>query len=433
MLILTLLIIAAAIYLMVRRVDVRLVLLGAGLLMALLAGRPLIIADTFTRAMVATMVAPICAAMGFAMVMTATGCDRHLVHLLLGPVRRAPLLILPGGVLVAYFVNMAISSQTSTAAALGPILVPLLLASGYSPTVAGAALVLGASFGGDLLSPGSHEVQAIAGLTSLSAPELTTRIIPASIAGALVATLAFTSLNWRRDAERSQVNEAEPVPPADDFRVKPLRAVIPLVPITLLLLAYGGMPWLAWLVAIPEAPDWKALANALPVVRAMLIGCAVAAVICWRDVLLLTKSFFDGMGAAYAGIISLTITAQCFGAGITAVGLSEVLLDAATTSGSLNLLAAGFPWALASLSGSGSGPVFAFAETFLTQMDSSDQTVKLATLACFGGAFGRTMSPVAAVVIYTSGLVNVSPVVLVRKLLPGLLAGASVAMLLAVR
>jgi DcuC family C4-dicarboxylate transporter len=69
------------------------------------------------------------------------------------------------------------------------------------------------------------------------------------------------------------------------------------------------------------------------------------------------------MGAAYGSIISLTITAQCFGAGIAAVGLSEQLLHAAQKTGSLNLLAAGFPWTLATLSGSGSGPVLAFAET----------------------------------------------------------------------
>src|SRR5215213_2076488 len=132
MLVLTLLIIAAAVYGMARGADVRLVLLGAGLAMALLARDPLVITDTFTRAMVAGMVAPICAAMGFAMVMTATGCDRHLVHLLLRPVRRARGLVLPVGIAAAYVVNMAISSQTSTAAALGPILVPLLLAGGYS-------------------------------------------------------------------------------------------------------------------------------------------------------------------------------------------------------------------------------------------------------------------------------------------------------------
>ena len=89
MLLIALLIISGAVYLMIRRVEVRLVLFGAGLLMATVAGKPLAAFDTFTRAMVAGMVAPICAAMGFAAVLSATGCDRHLVHMLLAPIRRA--------------------------------------------------------------------------------------------------------------------------------------------------------------------------------------------------------------------------------------------------------------------------------------------------------------------------------------------------------
>src|SRR5262245_18624543 len=89
-------IVAATVSVIVRRVEVRLVLLGAGLLMALAAGKPLAVFDTFTKGMVAGLVAPICAAMGFAAVLSATQCDRHLVHLLLVPLRRARWLVLPG-------------------------------------------------------------------------------------------------------------------------------------------------------------------------------------------------------------------------------------------------------------------------------------------------------------------------------------------------
>ena len=434
MLLLTLLILAVTVYLMVRRVEVRLVLLGAGLLLALLAGKPLLIADTFARAMVAGMVAPICAAMGFAMVIKETGCDKHLVHLLLTPLRRARFLMLPGGILVAYLVNMAVSSQTSTAAALGPILVPLLLASGFAPTVAGAALLLGASFGGDLLNPGAQDVQAVAAVANLSASALSARIIPASLAGMLTATVVFTLLNGRPVAEISENTAPDPAPPTEEaFRINPFYALIPLVPVALLLLGYGGVSWLRWLVEVPPAPEWKPLANALPVVRAMLLGCVLAAAVCYRELPRITRSLFEGMGAAYGSIISLTITAQCFGAGIAAVGLSETLLHTAERTGALKPLAAGFPWALAVLSGSGSGPILAFAQTFLTQLHGGQEGVSLAALACFGGAFGRTMSPVAAVVVYTSGLVGFSPVLLIRKLLPALLAGAAVALLLALR
>src|SRR5437763_89024 len=161
MLVLSLLILAAAIYLMARRVEVRLVLLGAGLVLASLAGKPLAILDEFTRGMVAAMVAPICAAMGFAAALRATGCDAELVHLLLAPVRRFHWLVLPGGLLAAYLVNVAVPSQTSTAAALGSILLPLMLAAGIRPEIAGAVLILGASFGGDLLNPGAQDVQAL--------------------------------------------------------------------------------------------------------------------------------------------------------------------------------------------------------------------------------------------------------------------------------
>lgn len=434
MLILAGLIIVAAIALMAKRVDVRLVLLGSGLAMAVLAGTPLVIADTFTRGMVTAMVAPICASMGFAALMNATGCDRHLVHALLAPVRRFTWLVVPGGILAAYFVNMAVPSQASTAAALGPILVPLYLASGRTAAVAGAALVLGASFGGDLLNPGAQDIQAVAGVSGLPAAELSARIIPASLAGIVMATLVFTLLNARREAVPGETAAIVPTPVDEPvMRVNPLKAAIPLIPITLLLAAYAGWNPLAWLVAPPPGDEWRPLAGALPVVRAMLIGALVGLVVTWREVMRVTKAFFDGMGLAYASIISLTITAQCFGAGIAAVGLADALLRAAMASNALVPLSVGFPWGLSLLSGSGSGPILAFAQTFLTQIGADDAPVTLAAVACFGGAFGRTMSPVSAVVVYSSGLVGESPLTVIRHLLPALMAGAAVAIGVALR
>jgi len=74
------------------------------------------------------------------------------------------------------------------------ILAPLMAAAGVGPEVAGAALVLGASFGGDLLNPGAQDVQTLAGVTGLSAPAISARVIPAGIAGALVAAIVFAVL-----------------------------------------------------------------------------------------------------------------------------------------------------------------------------------------------------------------------------------------------
>ena len=419
---LSLIVVAAAVHFMVRRYEVRLVLLAAGLVLGLIAGRPLLLFDTFTRAMVAGMVGPICAAMGFAAVVSATGCDKHLVHLLLMPIRRVRPLMLPGGVLVAYLVNMAVSSQTSTAAAIGPILVPLLLAAGFSKEVAGAALLLGSSFGGDLLNPGAQDVVAIASVASVAAPELSARVIPASVAGAFTAALAFAFLNRRRDA----APEPDASPGGEEFQVSILHALVPVVPIVLLLLAYGGFSPLAFVIETPPGDEWKPFSGSLPIVRAMLIGVMLVLAVAHRDIQRLTRTMFTGIGEAYGTIISLTITAQCFGAGVAAVGLSAKLLETARAFGFLALLAASFPWALSLLSGSGSGPILTFAQTFLPGLGPGDDAVRLAALACFGGAFGRTMSPVAAVVVYCSGLVAVSPIALIRRLAPAILAGAIV-------
>ena len=439
MLFVAIVIIAAAVYLMARRVEVRLVLLGAGLLLATFAGKPLVLFDTFTAAMVATMVAPICAAMGFAAVLAATGCDRHLVHLLLAPMRRARWLLVPGGMFAAYLVNIAIPSQTSTAAALGPVLVPLLRAGGIGPEVAGAALILGASFGGDLLHPAAQDVVAVSGVTGLSATALRARVVPASAAGALVAFLVFSLLNRRpRSAAgeesvpgvAAETGEGQPQP--SPLRLNPLKALLPLVPIALLLLAATGWGPLQWLLRVPEGADGERLRGALPVVRAMLLGTFLAALVGWREVQQVMRSLFEGMGAAYGSIISLTISAQCFGAGVAAIGVSSALIGLLGGSGFLaRLLAVVFPWMLAALSGSGSGPILTFAQTFLTHLDARYDPVTLAAIACLAGAFGRTMSPVAAVVVYSSGLVGVSPLVLVRRLLPALLAGAATALTVA--
>jgi DcuC family C4-dicarboxylate transporter len=93
----------------------------------------------------------------------------------------------------------------------------------------------------------------------------------------------------------------------------------------------------------------------------------------------------------------------------------------------LPVLAVAFTWGLAVLSGSGSSPVQTFAVSLLAPLADHPDAVRLGALAMLGGAFGRTSSPIAAVVIYGTGLGGESPVMLVRRLLPALLAGAAVA------
>lgn len=426
-----LLVLAAVVLAIARRVDVRIVLLLAGAAMAVAAGRPLVVLDTFTRSMVATMVAPICASMGFAAVLAATGCDRALVAVLTAPLRRLRWLVVPGGVLAAYVVNAAVPSQASTVAAIGPVLLPLVRAAGLGTEAAAAVLLVGASFGGDLLQPGAQDVQAVATVAAVDPLRLHARLWPASLAGVVAAAL-LGALWWRRDRATlapTPSDRVPPVPPASAPLTAHVlvQAAVPLLPVTALLLAYAGTPGLQWLCRVPAGEAWQPFASTLPVVRAMLLGAVLAAATSWRTAGALGETLFAGMGRAYGSVIALTICAQVFGAGLAATGLAGVWLDACAGNGALGALSLGFPAGLALLSGSGSGPILAFAQTFLAAVPAGPALDQAAALACLGGAFGRTLSPVAAVVVCTAGLAQVDPLRLVVRAAPPLLGGAAVA------
>ena len=174
-----LLIFAAAIVAILRNVDVRLALLSAALLLGILAGHLGDVTKVFASTLIAEkFIVPICTAMAFARVLRDTGCDQHLVHLLVRPLRRVRPLFLPGAVLIGYIVNIPVISQTSTAVAIGSVLVPLLMAAGLTPATVGAALLLGSSVGGELLNPGAPELETISSITKQPTTEIVAQILP---------------------------------------------------------------------------------------------------------------------------------------------------------------------------------------------------------------------------------------------------------------
>jgi DcuC family C4-dicarboxylate transporter len=89
--------------------------------------------------------------MGFAFVLKHTGCERHLVMLLINPLRNFRALLVPGVIAVGFVVNIPLVSQTSTAVCLGTVVVPLMRAAGYSMPTIGPLLL--ESVGGELLNP----------------------------------------------------------------------------------------------------------------------------------------------------------------------------------------------------------------------------------------------------------------------------------------
>lgn len=430
MVLVTLSILATSIVAIARRHDVKLVLLLAGVALAVLGGQPLLGLDQFARSMVAPIVAPICAAMGFAAVLRATGSDRALARELLRPLRRWPWLALPGTVVVAYVFNLAVPSQAATAAALGPVALPLLRTCAVPAPLAAAALLLGASFGGDLLSPAAQDVLAIRGVAPIEPTAVHQRLLVAGLTGLTVATF------WLCRAARRQRSMGDaPTEPRDEDVPEArqrLLAAMPLLPIALLIPAAYGCPGLGWLVALPSQPDLAAWGHGLAVVRVMLLGSVLTALVAWRRGTAPSLSmFFDGMGNAYGSVIALTICAQVFGAGLAASGLQADVLATLRGEQFRSLLSGSVPMALAMLSGSGSGSILATAQVLLGGAEAGTALDEDATLACLAGAFGRTVSPAAAVVVCVAGLARVEVVPLLRQVAVPVLLGAVVSLLVA--
>src|SRR5262245_58596367 len=231
-----LLIVAAAVYAVLRRVDVRLALLTAALALGAMSGDVRPIVQTFLVTLTREQfVVPICCAMGFAHVLRFTGCDQHLVHLLVRPIQRVRPALVPGAVLVGFLVNIPVISQTSTVVAVGPVLIPLLQAARIAPVTIGAALLLGASIGGELLNPGAPELQSVSAAVGVESFVCVDRVLPLLAPHLTIATALFWWLH-RRGQRKAAVEKVGWALPQDRFTVNPFKASVPLLPIVLLFL-----------------------------------------------------------------------------------------------------------------------------------------------------------------------------------------------------
>lgn len=414
-------IIAAAIFFLVRGYDVRLVLFTAGLALCSVALVPLAVFDAFLAAMVdKSWVGPICTAMAFASVLSAAGCDREMVRLLMKPLRKVKWALVPGGCVVGFLTNSAITSQTGAAAAVGPILVPLLLAAGFPPAVAGAALVLGCSGGGNLLNMAEPDFVAIKDSTGVPPDRVLHAMVLPEVLSFAVAVAVFTIVFRQKKAEQ-QPAETAAAPVADEGPIDLVKAMLPPLPVILLFVLLPR--WNLWPWLNSKYPE------GLPISHAMIFCTILAFAINRKEISAQTRTFFDGMGKAYANIISLIITGRCFIEGITAVGMIKSLVTVVSGRGFWGKLATeAAPWSMAVLSGSGIAPCVSFCKAVLPEVAKIDQVaaLNLGVLAAVASNFGRTMSPVAAVVMFSSTLVKVSPVEIVKRTGPPLLVGGVV-------
>jgi DcuC family C4-dicarboxylate transporter len=449
--------IALAVWAVAREVEVRLVILAVALTLGLLAWNPqAVVREFFNTFSNEKFVIPLCSAMGFSHVMRHTGCDQHLVHLLVKPLAPIRFLLVPGTVLVGFLVNMPVVSQTGTAVTIGSVVIPVLRAARISPVTTGAALLLGSSVGGELFNPGAPELLTTEFQSQQAAEKLNQkeksnrfdpqsynnercvqRLLPLNIVSVLVATLAFWYLSLRYERRQAQTNETEAAPVQDRFQVNWLMAAVPLLPLAFLYLSSYPFNWFqldpSWIAEPPYLGRHTKNYDTRLIGFAMLLGVAAAAVVVPNKVRGVPSAFFEGAGYGYAHIVSLIVVANCFGQAIREIGIAATIGNVIQSWPGLLMPTAGLlPLSFATLCGSGMATTQSlfnfFAEPAL--LLDTDPT-HVGAVVSIASAAGRTMSPVAAVTLMCARMTDTTPLQLSKQVAVPLLISVAVVIIIA--
>lgn len=398
-------VVIGTIYALIKRYETRLVLLSAGFLMAILSLEPMLAFKQFDKSMTnSSLIIAICSAMGFAAVISLTGCDKHLVTLLTKPLKKLGILLLPASMIVTSALAAAIPTMGGLSAAVGPTLIPILVRAGFRPAAAAASVA--ACMGPAYLNPGlSHNpfISKIAGMGVMEyiGAHLNTTLL---ISGCCILFVTLTCFIFH-DYNRDNFGQNTVFDGAATEEVKPnlLYAIAPVIPIAILVV---GALWF---------PSMK-----ISVATAMVVGSVYALAVTRTRPDEATKRFFDGMGKGYATILGIIIAAGVFAAGLRAAGVVDLLVDYLTHSQEVAKLGGALgPFALALITGSGDAATFAFNEAVTPFAQQFGMTIDgLGYLAMMAGCLGRMGSPLAGGVILISGIAMVSPFETVKRTIP---------------
>ena len=399
------LVVAATIYGLIRRWETRLVLIAAGLFMALLSLDPLIAFQQFDKSMTnASLIIAICSAMGFAGVVSLTKCDVHLVALLTRPLGKLGVFLLPASMCVTGLCSVAIPSTAGLCASVGPTLIPLLIRAGFKPAIAAAAVVGGTTPA--LLNPGVAHNVFVAKLADMGAMDLigmfSSKILlfsAAVIVGLTIVCVVYRDYLKANSSENSaSAAEASNLPE----KINLLYALAPLLPVIMLI---GFSLWTEIRISVATA---------------MLCGTIYALVVTRSDPATITTKFFDGMGSGYAKILGIIIAAGVFAAGLRAAGVIDMMIEALTNSNEWARIGGSFgPYLMGVITGSGDAAAFAFNEAVTSHAAEFGMTIpSLGYLATISGSFGRLSSPLCGGLILVAGIAQVAPLDIVKRTFP---------------
>ncbi|MDL2272498.1 C4-dicarboxylate transporter DcuC [Desulfovibrio sp. OttesenSCG-928-I05] len=425
-------IVGVAVYFLVKGAETRLVLLTAGFAMAIISMKPMLAFKAFSDRMVyGGLIEPILSVMGFAYVMKLTKCDAHLIHLLAGGLSKAKWLLVPGAGIVTAIINVPLTSAAGVSAAVGAILIPLLISAGVRPALAAAAVFTGTF--GSMLSPGNTHNVFIAEKLLGGVPVMDVIAVEfwPTVIAVLIGAFTVTAIGIIFKENKGFVSDEYGVAKIEKSNL--LFAIIPLLPIVILVVvammnqsypgkAYpDGTAYEGWLVGV----------KSIRISHSMLIGAFLGMLVTRTSPTKTVDQFFRGTGDVYASVMGIIIAAAVFVGGLNACGVVAAFNDMLRNAGDLAKYAATWgPMILAIVVGSGDAATLAFNEAVSPHAaDFGMSVMNMGSLANLAGALGRTASPLAGGIIVCAGIAKVSTMEIAKRTAPGMFIASVVALI----
>lgn len=348
--------------------------------------------DAFVKQFVnAGLVPTYTTVMGFGYVMSYTKCADHLVNALVRPLSKVPMLVIPGAVIITWFLNIVLPSAVGIAAAVflgtwGSVASPGLM---FNPQVADIAYKAG-----EIAEPDAMIV-------------IFAEFFPA-LSGAILAAIALAILAiFMKEGVGSQIGQInERTESGEEFKVNYFYALVPILPLFLLVIASKQVGWLP--------------TNVFTVPCCMLIGTGVGLVIGLVNKFKagdISKKFCRGCGDAFCDVALLIAAASVFASGMKSIGLTGALIDAMKGSQSIAMASAVVgPWLMAVVCGSGNAAALAFNEVITPHAADFGMTVvQLGAVAQVAAGLGRTISPVPGGIIVIASIAGVNPMDICKR------------------
>lgn len=380
----------------------------------------------------------IMAVMGFVKYMDAIGANKTLVRIGVKPLRfiKSPYVVLISAFLLGLVMKMAITSAAGLGVLLMATMFPIMMQLGVSRAAATAVI---ATTGFIDLGPAAGInvaiVQASGILTSDGAADVARYFIyyqlPVAIPTILVAAILHFFVQRWFDKKEGHVPFADKTIIIDnetkqEDTIPAYYAILPLLPLFLVLTMNEMIIVEVNKVLTSIGVSFQFMPRTIGLVAAILISLFITMTIeyirTWnaKKVMDSIQTFFDGMGVAFATVVTLIVAGEVFAAGLLSTGSIHTALHFATESGMgitpIAVFLQGLMAVATFLMGSGDAAIFSFMSVGAVIAEHFGvEPIALLMPMQMASSVVRSMSPITAVVVAVSSIAGLSPIEVVKR------------------